>query len=188
MNSVTGLSQRQPQGSQTRADASDWRQKNGWPTSWGDVVTKKDKIIFWAGEHRLSVASIVSRFLRGNEVVSEAFILRTAREAGILWGEYRLIPKLVDMDDPLTARIRKLVALGYGVYEIICITHKKESVIMQCMIAAQIGRYDDDGYFFIDPAHVDGAVKRLIDVESGTVDGSRVWCWYQIETPIEEIR
>lgn len=183
MNKVIELPQRQQQASQTRADASNWRQEKGWPTSLMGAVTKKDKIIIWAGDHGLSVADIVSRFLRRNECVSETFILQTAREAGITWGEYQAPEvsksKAKKPDGPVTARIRRLVALGYGVDEIIRITHKKESVIMRCMIAAQIGGYDDDNYFFIDPNCVSRAAKTFIDVESGIVDGSCAWCWYQ---------
>lgn len=183
MNKVTELPQHQQQASQTKVDAFDWRQEKGWPTSLMGVatMTKKDKIIFWAREHGLSAASIASRFLRKNDCVSEAFILQTAREAGIALGEYQT--KKPDSqkkpDGPVTARIRRLVALGYGVDDIIRITHKKEPVIMRCMIAAQIGGYDDDNYFFIDPNCVSRAAKAFIDVDSGIVDGSCAWCWYQ---------
>lgn len=114
-------------------------------------------VIYSLAERGLSAAAIASRLARKDILVSPELVLRTIQENGWSWH-----PEFVKEEDPVTARIRKLIAVGYSPWDIAGFIGEPEEQVEQRIVSAGIG-YIEDHDLYIYPKCVKRSAMALYD-------------------------
>lgn len=98
-------------------------------------------VIYSLAERGLSATVIASRLARKNISVTRELVLRTIQENGWSWHPEFLKP---ENDDPVTTRIRKLIAVGYSPDAIVDFIGEPEELVWQRIVSAGIGHVEND--------------------------------------------
>jgi hypothetical protein len=115
--------------------------------------------IYALAERGLSATAIASRLARKGLSVSGELVLRTIQENGWSWH-----PEFseTENDDPVTVRIRKLIAVGYRPCAITEFVGEPEEVVWQMIVSAGMGHVEND-VLYIDPKYVNKSARMLYE-------------------------
>lgn len=113
--------------------------------------------VYALAERGLSATAIASRLARKSILVSPELVLRTIQENGWSWH-----PEFVKEEDPLTARIRKLIAVGYSPWDIARFIGESNETVEQRIVSSGLG-YAEDGDLYIYPKCVKKSAMVLYD-------------------------
>lgn len=118
----------------------------------------KVSAIYALAERGLSATAIASRLARKDILVSPELVLCTIQENGWSWHPEYVKPE----EDPMTVRIRKLIAVGYCPGAIAEFVDEPEEVVWQMIVFAGMGHVEND-VLYIDPKYINKSAMAFYE-------------------------